>query len=140
MSDDQISFREGGCQCGHIRYRVTGQPLRVALCYCQECQRHSGSAFSMNMIVRDSDFEIVAGSVKRFSRAADSGRTVECAFCPECGTRILHLPEFAPGIVNVKAGTLDDASDLRPAVEVFAKRKPGWLSVADLKESHQGQR
>jgi hypothetical protein len=130
--------QEGGCQCGHVRYQLFGQPLRVGVCYCSECQRHSGGAFSMNVIVRDNSFRIVAGEVKRFSRVADSGRSVECAFCPECGTRIFHVPQFLPGVVNVKAGTLDDPSKLAPTIEVFAKRKPAWLSI-DVKESHQQQ-
>jgi hypothetical protein len=28
---------EGGCQCGEIRYRITGQPVWLAVCHCNEC-------------------------------------------------------------------------------------------------------
>ena len=126
----------GGCQCGAVRYRSVGAPLRIGLCYCSECQRHSGSAFSMSVILPEQSFELTSGSLKRFVRKADSGRNVECAFCPECGTRIFHRPEFLPGMINLKPGTLDDPSGIAPTAEVFASRKPAWLSVAGIIESH----
>lgn len=131
--------RDGGCQCGQLRYRVSGEPLRIGICYCSECQHHSGSAFSLNMILRVGDFTITRGTVKRFSRTADSGRPVECAFCPDCGTRIFHVPSYLDNVVNVKPGTLDDASGLSPTIELFAARKPAWLSVSGLSESRQHQ-
>ena len=36
----------GGCQCGVIRYEVTGIPQQVCVCHCMDCQRQSGSAFA----------------------------------------------------------------------------------------------
>jgi len=43
--------REGGCQCGRIRYEVEEQPGILSLCYCSECQKQSGSAFGMSWIL-----------------------------------------------------------------------------------------
>jgi hypothetical protein len=28
---------EGGCQCGEIRYRLTGEPVWLAVCHCNDC-------------------------------------------------------------------------------------------------------
>jgi len=38
--------RTGGCLCGKIRYRVTGDP-RVHHCHCDMCRRATASAFAV---------------------------------------------------------------------------------------------
>ena len=82
--------REGGCQCGEVRYQLEGEPLALVVCHCTACQRQSGSAFGMSLIVPKDAFHLVAGAPKNFTRSADSGRSVRCMFCPSCGTRIYH--------------------------------------------------
>jgi hypothetical protein len=66
---------EGGCQCGAVRYRITGDPISLVACHCKECQRQSGSAFGMSLIVRKTDFALT-GDVKVFRRIAESGKAV----------------------------------------------------------------
>ncbi len=125
-----MNDREGGCQCGRVRYRVSGDPLALVACHCKECQRQSGSAFGMSLMVRASGFT-VQGELKMFERAADSGRTLRCFFCPECGTRIYHEPAYAAGIVNIKAGTLDDTAGLEPQRHTWIDSKQGWVLIPD---------
>ena len=48
----------GGCQCGAIRYEVIGEPRQVVVCHCTDCQRQSGSAFGMTMVVDEVDFRV----------------------------------------------------------------------------------
>ena len=121
--------REGGCQCGFVRYQIEGEPLGMALCHCTECQRQSGSAFGMSIVVRKEAFRLLRGTLKTFTRAGDSGSGVVCAFCPECGVRIHHEPRWLDGVFTVKPGTLDDPSFFRPTIEVWAKRKHEWLEI-----------
>ena len=102
----------GGCQCGAVRYELSADPLGLYACHCTECQKQSSSAFGMSMPVARDGFRVVKGEPKTWVRASDSGRTVTCHFCGDCGTRLFH--ERAPGFLNVKAGTLDDTSGLRP--------------------------
>ena len=59
----------GGCQCGSVRYVLTAEPIRVTACHCTECQRQSGSAFSMSMPVRKEGLS-VTGSTKQFATTA----------------------------------------------------------------------
>jgi len=121
--------REGGCQCGAVRYRIQGEALALAICHCTECQRQSGSAFGMSLITRKQDFTLLRGELKRFTRSSDSGRPVICAFCPECGTRIHHEPAYLEGVVNVKPGTLDDTSWLKPTIQGWTASKQPWLEL-----------
>ena len=34
---------QGGCLCGAITYKISGEPIVVAHCYCRDCQRISGA-------------------------------------------------------------------------------------------------
>ncbi len=43
------AVRNGGCQCGHIRYRISEEMLELFACHCTICQTQSGSAFGMSM-------------------------------------------------------------------------------------------
>ena len=130
--------RAGGCQCGAIRYRLSGEAIALSVCHCTECQRQSGSAFGMSLIMPKDACHIV-GTLKTFTRSSESGRPVTCAFCPECGTRIYHEPRYLDGVLNFKPGTLDDTSALRPSLEVWTTRKQAWIELpADLR-SYEGQ-
>lgn len=133
-----MSERTGGCQCGAVRYRMLGEPLRVAVCHCSECQRHSGGAFGMSMILRKEQLVLESGALKRWERSAESGRSVVAAFCPECGTRIMTEPTFAVGIVNLKPGTLDDPSWVKPTLQVWTRSRQPWLTLPEL-EQHETQ-
>lgn len=123
--------RDGGCQCGAVRYRVTQEPLGVRVCHCKECQRQSGGAFSLSMLVRDEAFSVLQGTVKSFTRSSDSGRSVTGSFCPECGTRIFHRAELYRGYTNVRAGTLDDTSWIKPTASIWMKSKQAWVRMQD---------
>jgi hypothetical protein len=133
-----MSEREGGCQCGRVRYRVVGDPIALVACHCKECQRQSGSAFGMSLIVPQASFT-VAGELKMFERRADSGRTLRCFFCPECGTRIYHQPGYAAGVVNVKAGTLDDTASLGPQLHTWVDAKQQWTIIPEGVPTHPTQ-
>lgn len=123
------SVLSGGCQCGSVRYRISGDPISLVVCHCKECQRQSGSAFGMSLIVRTADF-VLTGDVTIYRRVADSGKSVSCAFCPTCGTRVYHEPERMEGMaLNVRAGTLDDTSALVPVAHVWTRSKQGWFSI-----------
>ena len=120
----------GGCQCGSLRYVLTAEPVRVVACHCKECQRQSGSAFGLSMLVTR-DILTVTGPTKRFTRIADSGNPNTGVFCPECGVRIYHIPAYAQDMFVLKPGTLDDTSWVRPTHFVWMKSAQGWVPVPE---------
>ena len=139
MSDAPASpllAAEGGCQCGAIRYRLNGEPVFLTVCHCSECKRQSGSAFGMSLRMAWSDVAIT-GEPRRWTRQAESGAVVVCAFCPICGTRVWHEPSEAPGFVHIKPGTLDDFSALAPKYESWTLRKSSWLHFDGIEASFE---
>ena len=119
-----MNKREGGCQCGRVRYRVEAEPYLLVACHCKECQRQSDSAFGTSLIVPAEGVSF-DGDLKLFERSSDSGRPLRCFFCPQCGTRIYHQPSYAP-VVNIRAGTLDDTSSLEPKMHAWLSSKQAW--------------
>ncbi len=127
----------GGCQCGAVRYRVTGRPVVFYLCHCSECQRHTSSAFGESLRIRREDFA-VEGALAVTRRTAESGAVREGWFCPACGVRIWH-GSTGSAEVNVKAGTLDDTSWLVPAGHIWTRSKQPFVAIAADELTYTGQ-
>lgn len=123
----------GGCQCGELRYEIACEPVTLYVCHCTDCQKQSSSAFGMSLTIPTSSLKIVSGTMKEWTRPAQSGASVFCKFCPTCGSRILHGKDSRPDFINIKAGTLDDTSWLAPVAQVWTKRAQRWVCLdADL--------
>jgi hypothetical protein len=110
----------------------------LAVCHCTECQRQSGSAFGMSMMVPEANLT-VEGELKSFERSSESGRPVRCYFCPECGTRIYHKVTYVQGMTNLKPGTLDDTSWLAPRAQSWTSTKQPWVPLVDGLPQHPTQ-
>ena len=115
---------EGGCRCGAVRYRVTAGGLpNVYACHCRDCQTWSGSAFSLQFILPESEFE-VTGDVALYERTSpESGRTSYQRACPVCFTRVYNTNSARPGLAAVRAGTLDRSDELKVVAHIWTKRK-----------------
>lgn len=116
----------GGCQCGALRYAIDATPVALYVCHCRECQKQSASAFGISVIVASEALRLLRGRPRRWSRPTDSGSTLDCYFCPECGTRVWHGDPAREATVSVKGGSLDVPVDLRDADHIWTRRKlPG---------------
>jgi hypothetical protein len=123
--------REGGCQCRAVRYRISGEPLTVYVCHCTDCQRRSGSAFGMSMIVRKEQFEILAGTPRVYDFVEASGRRRRGAFCERCAIRLWGESMQHPDLVYVRPGSLDDTSGLEPVAHMWARSAQPWVVIPD---------
>jgi hypothetical protein len=85
----------------------------------------------MALIVPDDAFTLLQGQLKTWIRSSDSGRPVVCAFCSECGTRITHKAQAYAGFTNVRPGTLDDRSWLRPTISFWTCEKQPWVELPE---------
>ena len=101
--------REGGCQCGAVRYRTTDQPKRVLACHCTTCKQRTGAAYGIGVYFADDDVEITRGKLHTYEfRSDESGRWIRNEFCDRCGTTVTWTLELRPGLRAVAGGTYDD--------------------------------
>lgn len=133
---DQASVRlplHGGCLCGAVRYRLGGAPLLVYVCHCHDCQTRSGSAFSLNILVRTADLTI-SGSVSTARRTTPRGREVEENACPTCGAFMLGRAKADPDYASLRAGTLDDASWAIPIAQTWVDSAIPWAVIPGIRQ------
>jgi hypothetical protein len=123
---------EGGCRCGRIRYKARLERLpRVYACHCLDCQTWTGSAFSVQFILTEEQLE-VSGEPALFELTSPDGtRTSRQRGCPTCFTRVYNTNTRRPGMVVVRAGTLDRSDELSIVAHIWAKRMLSGISVPD---------
>lgn len=116
----------GGCLCGRVRYELHGPALATAICHCRNCQKQSGAAFSVNLVAREDQVSI-SGTLASYEDKGESGFPVYRRFCARCGSPILSALGSSPGILAVKAGTLDDPGFVSPSLQVWCDSRQPWL-------------
>ena len=132
-SDEALT---GGCQCGEVRYEVRGKPVDLYVCHCRECRKQSSSAFGISLLVRAADFILLSGALRIWTRPAAVAGSIDCAFCPNCGSRVLHGNADTDDIVSVKGGSLDTPLDLSNAKHIWISRKLPGVVIPDHVETH----
>jgi hypothetical protein len=124
-------MREGGCSCGEVKYRLTAEPLFVHCCHCLNCQRQTGSAFVVNVLVEADRVELLAGEPKAVDVPRDGDAPPQQIFrCPRCQTAIYSVYSN-PAIRFVRAGTLNDPSSVAPDVHIFTRSKLAWVVLPE---------
>lgn len=119
----------GQCQCGQVRYRVTGRVATLFACHCRDCQRQSASAFGMALWLRDYQLTLLQGHTAQWARHTPSGRITDCQFCPQCGSRLFHQNRDTPQFLSIKPGSLDDTAWLRPVAHIWKQSAQPWLTL-----------
>jgi hypothetical protein len=124
-------MRHGGCQCGRVRFTVAGEPLALYVCHCRECRKQSASAFGMSLQMPRAGLSVTVGAPRFWTRDAHSGARVECAFCPDCGSRLWHQGSHDAATVTIKAGALDAPVDAATAIHIWVSRKLPGIAIPD---------
>jgi len=122
---------QGGCYCGAVRYKATGDSMFSGQCHCRECQYMTGGHPNVIMAMPEAGFSYVKGSAKQYRRS-DLKDPVTREFCPECGTHLLAKSSKVPGQVLLKVGTLDDpAAFAGPQMVIFTIDKRSFHHVPE---------
>ena len=117
----------GRCLCGGVTYSADAEPAAQAACHCADCQRQTGNPFSVIVGVPRAAFNVEGDTLASFSTTgADHGEETQRSFCSACGSPIVSFSAAAPQLAFIKAGSLDDASWLEPAVEVWTSSAQPW--------------
>ena len=115
----------GQCLCGAIRYSTDVEPLFSGNCHCSDCQRTSGGAFIPVMIFPEKDV-VVSGEAKYFESVSDSGNLHKRGFCPNCGSQLFARLGSLPGMLGIKAGTLNETSHYVPRMDFYVASAAVW--------------
>ena len=122
--------REGGCACGSVRYRLTDEPLFTHCCHCLNCQRQTGSAFVINLLIEADRVEMLAGDAQPVDVPRDDGSTQRIYRCPDCQVAVFSNYGW-PEVRFVRGGTLDEPASVEPDVHIYTRSKLPWITLPD---------
>jgi hypothetical protein len=117
----------GRCLCGAVTYRIFAEPVVTRVCWCRACQYLAANG-TVNVLVPTSGLES-SGQLSEYLSIADSGSEMRRRFCPRCGSHLFANSSVRPQFTVVRAGTLDDPSAVRPAVNIWAGSAPDWACL-----------
>lgn len=121
-----MSEMTGGCACGAVRFKVTGSPIGVGVCHCQDCQKSSGGGPNYVALFPRMAFEVTKGEAKVYASKGDSGADIGRAFCANCGSPLWSIPGEGSPFFPVKLGALDDPSGLTPSMHLYTDSAQPW--------------
>jgi len=94
-------------------------------CHCRDCQRASGSAYAAVVAVPKVAVQM-RGEPRYHKVVGQAGKAIERGFCPACGSQVTVKLERLPDVLGLQAGSLDDPSIYRPAMDVFISSAQPW--------------
>ncbi len=124
MSTEQTA--NGGCLCGAVTYKVTGQLRPILYCHCEQCRRTSGH-FVAATACRRSQLDINGEKdIKWYSSSPEAQR----GFCRHCGSNMFWQPD--PGrFWSIWAGTLDRPTGLKASSHIYVHMASDYYDIDD---------
>lgn len=130
-----MTTRIASCSCGQLRIACEGEPLRISICHCLECQKRTGSVFAVQARFARANVK-AEGQASHWSRSGESGGTATFSFCPVCAAIVYWEPQGAD-FVMVAVGAFADPNFPAPFVSVYEERMHPWAFAAgELEMEH----
>ena len=115
----------GSCLCGAVRYESNAEPVFSGHCYCSDCQKETGGGHLTVAAVPDATVKI-SGPTISFSKPGGSGQAIERTFCSKCGSTLFSRPQAYTGMTLLRAGTLDNPSQIVPGMSIYTSHALAW--------------
>jgi hypothetical protein len=102
---------QGGCHCGRVRFRVTGDLAQTTVCNCSICTKKG----FLHLIVPPEQFELLSGADDLTTYQFNT-KTAKHTFCRVCGIHAFYVPRSDPDKIDVNVRCLDgiDLASLSP--------------------------
>jgi hypothetical protein len=124
-----MTIRRAACSCGQLHLTCEGEPVRVSMCHCLECQRRTGGVFGNQAWFEKQQITEISGGSTKFVRSSDGDLSVTFQFCPVCGSTVYWEAEGFPGLIAVAVGSFADPAFPAPGHSVWERRRHHWVVV-----------
>jgi hypothetical protein len=124
-----MTLRTARCHCGTLALTCEGEPAKVSMCHCLDCQRRTGSAFSVAVFYPREQVILASGEPISFERTSASGFPVRFFFCGGCGSNLYWEPARMPHLTGVAIGAFADPDFPPPQQSVWTKDKHAWIDL-----------
>lgn len=125
-----MTTKTASCHCGELKVACEGEPMFVAMCHCEDCQRRTGSSYSMGAWYERSSVGI-SGNDKLYRRTGEEGMDLSYHFCPNCGANVFWESSTVENAYGVAVGCFADPDFPAPIFSFYSKRQHKWLTIPD---------
>ena len=132
-----MSIFTGSCLCGSVNYKSNSDPLVIQNCHCDQCRKATGSVYLTNLFIKEENFEIT-GEVNNYTHLSDAGNNMTKYFCPNCGSQVFGNNSGRPGIITIRAGTVNEKDIIKPIRNLFLKSKVPSTPINSNLEACEG--
>jgi len=126
--NDTLRRRTGGCECGAVRFEVSGPVRGIIDCWCGQCRRLHGTA-APHTQARIDQISMLEDKGLAWRQTSSFGRR---AHCQECGSRLFfELRDNPAGMRSISAGCFDEPSNLTVIGHIFVDDAPDHAFLDD---------
>lgn len=118
---------DGGCQCGAIRYQISGEPIMAAICHCSMCRRANAAPTVAWAMYDRSQVTFIKGSPTIYKSSSEAQR----GFCQVCGTQVSFTADYIPGLIDITIGSLDRPEMVTPTLHYWDSQRLPWVRISD---------
>lgn len=116
----------GHCLCGDVTFEFQGELGKASYCHCEDCRRHTGSAFNIVVGVEAARFRLTGAVPSAFTKLGYNGQEITRHFCFRCGSPVYGSSPVLPDKVYIKAGLLDDPSGVVASHQSWFAHSVPW--------------
>jgi hypothetical protein len=103
----------------------------VHCCHCLNCQRHTGTAFVVNLLIEAARVERLSGAPQPVTMPLNGGSPNKIFRCPQCQVALWSEYGGRTAVLFVRAGTLDDPASVSPDVHIYTRSKLPWVLLPE---------
>ena len=116
---------EGGCLCGAVRYRATGDAQARTVCHCRSCRLAAGGPTLAWVSFPAEGFRWIGAAPVAF----ESSPGVTRMFCGRCGTALTWQKASDSDSIDITTATLDAPDAFPPTKEIWVEHRLGWAAL-----------
>jgi hypothetical protein len=120
---------QGSCQCGGVRFEVTGQFESLSFCHCATCKKISGGVGTANGRTRTENVTLLEGRelIQTFQPHEGSAKS----FCRVCGSNLFGGGWPDSEVTSVRLTAIDTGLEQKPQDHLFVRSVAVWETLPD---------
>jgi len=131
LAQKETAVLRGTCRCGAVQYQIDAEALPLSYaCHCKDCQTWSGSAFIVHSMVPEGLFKVSDSAFRFTLLKIEAARSTHLG-CSACLTRIANTNDALPGMMILRAGTLERSAEIVPAAHIWTSHRQAWVNLPE---------
>ena len=131
MSTEQTTKKTGACECGAVKYEISGPLSGIIYCHCAQCRRTSGHYCAATSCERE-HLSITVDDGLEWYQSSD---VAQRGFCDRCGSSLFWSHKDAPSI-SIMPGSIDLPTGLTCDVHIFVADASDYYTIDDGLPQH----